>query len=111
MEKDFIESNGKKIYFYVERKNVKNINLKVNIDKKVTLSIPMKMSLDKARDFVEQRVSWIKKQQDFYDTFAEQKENITFEDGETVYLLAKQYKMKIISDNSNNVVINNKYIL
>ena len=51
-----------------------------------------------------------KKQQDFYDTFAEQKENITFEDGETVYLLGKQYKMKIISDNGNNVVINNKYI-
>ena len=52
MEKDFIESNGEKIYFYVQRKNVKNINLKVNINKKVTLSIPMKMSLDKAKDFV-----------------------------------------------------------
>ena len=25
MEKDFIESNGEKIYFYVQRKNVKNI--------------------------------------------------------------------------------------
>ena len=110
MEKDFIESNGEKIYFYVQRKNVKNINLKVNIDKKVTLSIPMKMSLDKAKDFVKKKANWIKKQQDFYDTFAEQKENITFEDGETVYLLGKQYKMKIISDNGNNVVINNKYI-
>ena len=110
MEKDFIESNGEKIYFYVQRKNVKNINLKVNIDKKVTLSIPMKMSLDKAKDFVKKKANWIKKQQDFYDTFAEQKENITFEDGETVYLLGKQYKMKIISDNHNSVVINNKYI-
>lgn len=110
MEKDFIESNGEKIYFYVQRKNVKNINLKVNIDKKVTLSIPMKMSLDKAKDFVKKKANWIKKQQDFYDAFSEQKENITFEDGETVYLLGKQYKMKIISDNHNNVVISNKYI-
>ena len=110
MEKDFIESNGEKIYFYVQRKNVKNINLKVNIDKKVTLSIPMKMTLDKAKDFVKKKANWIKKQQDFYDTFVEQKENITFEDGETVYLLGKQYKMKIISDNANNVIINNKYI-
>ena len=110
MEKDFIESNGEKIYFYVQRKNVKNINLKVNIDKKVTLSIPMKMPLDKAKDFVKKKANWIKKQQDFYDTFAEQKENITFEDGETVYLLGKQYKMKIISDNHNSVIINNKYI-
>ena len=98
MEKDFIESNGEKIYFYVQRKNVKNINLKVDIDNKVTLSIPMKMSLDKAKDFVKKKANWIKKQQDCYDTFAEQKENITFEDGETVYLLGKQYKMKIISE-------------
>ena len=110
MEKDFIESNGEKIYFYFQRKNVKNINLKVNIDKKVILSIPMKMSLDKAKDFVKKKANWIKKQQDFYDTFTEQKENITFENGETVYLLGNQYKMKIISDNHNNVIINNKYV-
>ena len=35
MEKDFIESNGEKIYFYVQRKNVKNINLKVKIFGKI----------------------------------------------------------------------------
>ena len=33
MEKDFVESNGEKLYFYIQRKNVKNINLKVSIDK------------------------------------------------------------------------------
>lgn len=110
MEKDFIEFDGDKIYYYVQRKNVKNINLKVNIDKKVTLSIPIKVPLETAKSFVRQKANWIKKQQDFYDAFAEQKENITFEDGETVYLLGKQYKMKIISDNENVVVINNKYI-
>lgn len=61
MEKDFIESNGEKIYFYVQRKNVKNINLKVNIDKKVTLSIPMKMPIDKAKDFVKKKSKLDKK--------------------------------------------------
>ena len=65
MEKESVESNGEKIYFYVQRKNVKNINLKVNIDKKVTLSIPMKMPLDKAKDFIKKKANWIKKQQDF----------------------------------------------
>ncbi len=83
----------------------------MNIDKKVTLSIPMKMSLDKAKDFVKKKANWIKKkQQDFMIHLQNKKENITFEDGETVYLLGKQYKMKIISDNGNNVVMNNKYI-
>ena len=32
----------------------------MNIDKKVTLSIPMKMSLDKAKDFVKKKANWIK---------------------------------------------------
>lgn len=110
MEKDFIESNGEKIYFYIQRKKVKNMNLKVNIDKKVTISIPMKMSLDVAKDFIRKKSNWIKKQQEYYDTFSEQKENITFENGETVYLLGKQYKMKIINDKLNNILINNRYI-
>ena len=110
MEKDFVESNGEKIYFYIQRKKVKNMNLKVNIDKKVTISIPMKMSLDVAKDFIRKKSNWIKKQQEYYDTFSEQKENITFENGETVYLLGEQYKMKIINDKLNNILINNRYI-
>ena len=87
MEKESVEVNGEKIEFFIQRKNVKNINLKVNIDKKVTISIPMKMPLDKAKEFVMKKSNWIKKQQEFYDTFAEQKENITFEYGERVYFL------------------------
>mgnify|MGYP004489409765 CR=1 FL=1 len=110
MEEDYIESNGEKIYFYIRRKDIKNINLKVNIDKKVTLSIPKKMPLDKAKDFVKKKANWIRKKLDFYDTFAKQKEKITFENGEIVYLLGKQYKMKIISDTENNIIVNNKYM-
>ena len=33
MEKESIDVNGEKIVFFVQRKNVKNINLKVNLDK------------------------------------------------------------------------------
>ena len=110
MEKESVDINGEKIVFFVQRKNVKNINLKVNLDKKVTMSIPMKMPLETAKEFVMKKAGWIKKQKEFYDTFAEQKENITFENGETVYLLGKQYKMKLVGDNKNTIVINNKYI-
>ncbi len=110
MEKEFVEVNGEKIEFLIERKNVKNINLKVNIDKKVTMSIPMKMPLEKAKEFIMKKANWIKKQQEFYDTFAEPKENLSFENGDTVYLLGKQYKMKLVGDNKNNIAINNKYI-
>lgn len=110
MEKESIEIHGEKIIFFVQRKNVKNINLKVNIDKKVTISIPMKMKIEDAKEFIKNKASWIKQQQEFYESFAEQKENIKFEDGETIYLLGKQYKMKIIESEKNEIIINNKYI-
>jgi hypothetical protein len=70
----------------------------------------MKMDIVKAKDFIKQKANWIKKQQEFYNTFSEQKENITFENGETVYLLGKQYKMKILPSEKNEIIINNKYI-
>jgi hypothetical protein len=68
------------------------------------------MDIVKAKDFIKQKANWIKKQQEFYNTFSEQKENITFENGETVYLLGKQYKMKILPSEKNEIIINNKYI-
>ena len=37
MEKESVDINGEKIVFFVQRKNVKNINLKVNIEKKETM--------------------------------------------------------------------------
>ena len=100
---------GEKIIFFVQRKNIKNINLKVNLDKKVTMSIPMKMEIEIAKDFVKKKAEWIKKQQSYYDSFTEEKENITFENGETVYLLGKQYKMKIIPATKNEISIKGKY--
>lgn len=109
MEKESVDINGEKIIFFVQRKNVKNINLKVNLDKKVTISIPMKMKIEIAKDFVKKKAEWIKKQQSYYDSIFEEKENITFENGETVYLLGKQYKMKIIPATQNEIFIKGKY--
>jgi len=109
MEKESVDINGEKIVFFVQRKNIKNINLKVNLDKKVTMSIPMKMEIEIAKEFVKKKAEWIKKQQNYYETFAEEKENITFENGETVYLLGKQYKMKIIPSTKNSIVVKGKY--
>ncbi len=109
MEKESVDINGEKIIFFVQRKNIKNINLKVNLDKKVTISIPMKMEIEIAKEFVKKKAEWIKKQQNYYEAFAEEKENITFENGETVYLLGKQYKMKIIPNTQNSIAVKGKY--
>ena len=71
---EFAEINGEKIYFFVQRKRIKNLNLKVNVDKTVTLSIPMRLSMDVAKDFVRKKSGWIKKQQNFYERVLKEKE-------------------------------------
>ena len=89
MQKETVDFNGGKIAFFVQRKNVKNINLRVDMNKNVTVSIPLEIKIDVVKDFIKQKAKWIKKQQDFYESFEEKKENITFENGET-----KQYSHK-----------------
>jgi len=109
MEEESVDVNGEKIVFFVQRKKIKNIILRVKSDKKVILSMPKKMKIEIAKEFVKKKVDWIKKQQNYYETFAEKKENITFENGDIVYLLGKQYKMKIIPNKINNIVLNGEY--
>ena len=83
--------------------------MKVDLNKQVTMSIPMKMDINIAKEFIKEKSEWIRKQQNYYDSITYKKENITFEDGENVYLLGKQYKMKIISDIKNEFLINGEY--
>ena len=46
------------------------------MDKTVTLSIPMRLSMDVAKDFVRKKSGWIKKQQNFYERVLKEKENL-----------------------------------
>lgn len=107
---DFIEVNGEKLYFYIRRKKVKNMNLKVHRDKKVTVSIPMRLPIETAKKFVASKINWIKKQQEFYDTYIEQKEDERLKNGETVYFLGEQYELKLVADNRNEFTVTSEYL-
>lgn len=110
MEEEYIEYNGEKIYFNIQRKKIKNINLKVSIDKTVTISIPYRVSLEKAKEFILSKAEWIKKQQKVYEKSSLKKDSGTFGNGVIVYLLGNPYKINIISDKNNFININNEYI-
>lgn len=110
MAKEYVTHNGKKYYFEVLEKNIKNINLKVDVSKNIKISVPNGTEMEYIKTFVKEKCDWIQKQFDYYDSYIEEKENITFEDGETVYLLGKQYKMKISVSETNCIYIENKYL-
>ena len=105
-----IEYNGEKIYFYIQKKKIKNINLKVSMDQTITISIPYRVSLKMAKEFVLSKIDWIKKQQKAYEKSYLKKDSNIFQDGEIFYLLGIPYKLKIISDKNNFINIENNYI-
>ena len=107
--KHYITYNDKKIYYYINSKDIKNINLKVNSDKKVVISIPLSIDDIEAKKIIKKKADWINGKLKYYDEFINIKENISFENGEPVYLLGKQYKMKILKNEINDVNIKGKY--
>ena len=53
MKETYVNVDGERLYFFVEKKPIKNINLKVNINKTVTISIPRRMSVARAKELRE----------------------------------------------------------
>lgn len=109
MELSFVEIGEEKIYFYIQRKRIKNMYLKVNKNSDVTVTMPKRLAPNVAKEFVKQKSNWIKKQLKKYNEIAERKELLTFENGGKVYLLGKQYEIKIIGNTTNNIQIVDKY--
>ena len=107
---EYIEYKGKKIYFTIIKKKVKNINLSINKDNKITVSIPNKMSKQKAIEFVQEKSEWIIKKQKYYNSFLVEKEENKFENGDTVYFLGKKYVLEIKPSKENVIILKNNNI-
>ena len=109
-ENQSVEVENEIIYFDVEKKKIKNMYLKVKKDKKIIVEIPIRMSLNIAKEFVKNKVKWIKKQQELCDMREKKKEKLEFKNGETIYLLGKKYKLELIEQKNNYVEIDKENI-
>ena len=107
--KEKVSINGDEICFSIQKKSIKNINLKVDFDKNINISIPNDMSIAEAKKFVIDKYGWIQKQIDYFSNYSNVKEKIYFDNGETVYLQGKQFKMRLIEDDVNSIILNKKY--
>ena len=107
---EYIEYKGEKIYFTIIKKKVKNINLNINKDNKITVSIPNKMSKQKAIEFVQEKSEWIMKKQKYYNKFLIEKEDNKFENKDTVYFLGKKYILEIKPSKENSIILKNNNI-
>ncbi len=105
MEKRIIKINEIVINYYLERKKIKNINIRIKQDGNIYLSCPIKMKLEDIEKVLIQKSCWIIKQQMKLKKYYSEKEQYEFKNGGKVYLLGKLYELIVVPSKSNFIEI------
>lgn len=106
-----INLNGREISYNFERKNVKNINLRIKADQNIYMSANSRVSNDIIEEFLHSKAEYILKALDHYAEIAKyapkQKQYI---DGESFRILGHDLRLKVIQGNRNTVESDESYI-
>ncbi|HHV38474.1 MAG TPA: M48 family metallopeptidase [Tepidimicrobium sp.] len=96
MTKHMVNYGDKEIYFELERKNVKNINLNVRPDMSIAVSANDDVPLKYIKEFVKEKGSWIVKNVNYFKKFEpEIKSERKYVSGESFRYLGKQYRLRV----------------
>lgn len=109
-EKRIVLIKGKNIEYFVIKKKIKNMNMRLSDSGEIIISIPRYVSLQKAEDFLVSKYSWIEKQKKKYDKYSGLKESKLFIDNDFLYFLGKGYYLRIIPGKDNYFCLNGEYI-
>ncbi len=106
-----IDYGNRKINFTVTRKDVKNINLRVNPNLEVLISANESVPLDYIKDFIISKAKWIDKRLEYYeqtqDIMQGEKDYVS---GESFRYLGRQYRLKVFKDDDEKVKYFRGYI-
>lgn len=98
------------ISFLVERKPRKSLKISVLPDLSVQVLAPIDTPITDVLDKVKKRAHWILKQKDHFNNFLPKELPRKYVSGETHRYLGKQYRLKILSADENDVKLIGKYI-
>ena len=106
-----IDYGNKKINFTVTRKNVKNINLRVNPNLEVLVSANDSVPLEFIKEFVLSKAKWIENRLDYYKKTQDIKQSEKeYVNGEAFRYLGRQYRLKVFESNEEKVKYYRGYI-
>jgi len=111
MEKANIYYGNDTIVFYVLRREIKNINLKVTPESKVIVSANNNVTIDYIKDFIRRKANWIIKNVRYFNEYRPPVIEKKYESGESVKYLGRQYRLKVKQDNYAGVKLANGYII
>lgn len=110
MEKRNIIINGNEFNYYLDKKKIRNINIRIKTNGDVYLSCPIKMRIDDAEKFLIKKYDWIIKNQNKIKNYYSEKESYIFKNNGKIYFLGNLYILNIFSNKSNSVQISNGYM-
>ena len=96
MKKHIIEHQGWKITFAVQRKNVKNVNLRVRNDCSVIVSASEKVPAFFIENFVREKAPWIIKNIKKFDQKKDLSRDRECKSGEIIKYLGRQYRLLVL---------------
>ena len=100
--KRMIELNGRVIEYDLERKNVKNLNLRIRADQSVYVSANHTVSEKNIQDFLQSKSDYILKALDRYAEMAKYTpKSKLYVDGESFRILGHDLRLRVIEGNRN----------
>ena len=103
--------NGKRIEYELQRKDVKNINLRIKADRTIFLSANPHVSEQIIEDFIESKSGYILKALAHYEELAKYAPKPKqYIDGETFRILGHDRRLKVVEGNTNKVESDESYI-
>jgi len=96
MKKHTIEHQGRVIPFVIERKKVKNVNLRVCPDSSVVVSAPVNVPYDFIERFVCKKAPWILKNIERFDQKRLLSREREYKSGENIEYLGRLYRLEVL---------------
>lgn len=106
-----IDLKGNKITYNLERKNVKNINLRIKADQSIYMSANYYVSDNVIEDFLKEKADYILKALEHYSEVAKYApQPKQYVDGESFKILGHDRRLKVIEGKRNTVESDESYI-
>lgn len=103
MPKENIQYGTTKIEFTLEYTERKTLGIRVHPDNTVQVLAPMESPIEKVKEKIKSKASWIIKQQQYFISFHPITPPRKFVSGETHLYLGKQYRLKLIESKQEQV--------
>ena len=96
--------------YEVERKKVKNINLRIYPDRRIYISAPMNLDSGYIENFIKSKKNWIEEIQKKLDKIPKVEE-LQYVTGEKLYYLGKIYELEVVLSNENRVFLHEEKMI